>query len=502
MPPTSYLAVDLGAESGRAIVGVLEDGQLALHEAHRFLHNPVDLPSGLHWDLTGLWHNILEGIRAGCAWCDEQGHAPTSVGVDTWGVDFALIGKDGELAHMPHAYRDPRNDAAHEKLIDTLGKEKLYDRTGIQFMALNTLPQLVAAHDADSELLGRSAHLLFVPDLLHYWLTGVPKCEATIASTSQMIDPRPRRGGSPWAIDLLEAMGLPTQMLGDVVEPGTVIGPLRQAVTQRVGAPEGMVVTAPAAHDTASAIAAVPVDPKRGNWCYLSSGTWSLMGAELDAPVLTDAAREAPFTNEAGVNGTIRFLKNIIGLWLVQEIRRDYERQGETYDYPTLAKLAEQATPFATLLDPGHAPFAKPMGMLSKIADYAKQTGQPVPETPGAFVRTALESLALTYRQTLEQLEAVLETRYDVLHVVGGGGKNALLNQLTANAIGRPVVVGPYEATAAGNVLVQAMGAGDIPDLAALRRVVADSFEPVTYQPQDTASWDMAYERFSALLAR
>jgi len=498
MPTSSYLAVDLGAESGRVIVGTLDGGRLSLHEAHRFLHNPVDLPSGLHWDLTGLWHNILEGIRAACAWCDEHGHTPSSVGVDTWGVDFALVGKDGELAHMPHAYRDPRNDAAYTRLIDTLGKEKLYDRTGIQFMAINSLPQLVAAHDADPALLGRSEHLLFVPDLLHYWLTGVPKVEHTIASTSQLIDPR----NGEWATDLLEAMGLPTQMLGDIVPPGTTIGPLRDAVAKRVGAPEGMVVTAPAAHDTASAIAAVPVDPKRGSWCYLSSGTWSLMGAELEAPVLTDAAWETPFTNEAGVNGTIRFLKNIIGLWMVQEVRRDYEHRGENYDYPTLATLAEQATPFATLLDPGHAPFAKPTGMLDKMADYASQTGQFVPETPGAFVRAALESLALTYRQTLEQLEQVLGTRYDVLHVVGGGGKNALLNQMTANAIGRPVVVGPFEATAAGNVLVQAMGAGDVADLAAARRVISDSFDPVTYTPADTGAWDQAYERFTGLVGR
>ncbi|MEM9414027.1 MAG: rhamnulokinase family protein [Planctomycetota bacterium] len=497
MSTTSYLAVDFGAESGRVIVGVLDEGRLTLHEQHRFLHNPVDLPSGLHWDLTGLWHNILEGIRVACAWCAEHGHTPNSVGVDTWGVDYGLIGKGGELVHMPHAYRDPRNDPAHDKLIDTLGQEKLYARTGIQFMALNTLPQLVAADDAEPGLLSRSDRLLFMPDLLHYFLTGVPKNEATIASTSQMVDPQ--TGG--WATDLLDAMSLPSQMLGEIVPPGTVIGPLRESVAQRVGAPEGMAVTAPAGHDTASAIAAVPVDPSRGNWCYLSSGTWSLMGAELDAPVLTDAAREAPFTNEAGVNGTIRFLKNIIGLWMVQEIRRDYEHRGETYDYPTLTKLAAEAAPFATLLDPGHAPFAKPTGMLDKIADYAAQTGQPMPETPGAYVRAALESLALTYRQTLEQLEVVLGTRYDVLHVVGGGGKNELLNQMTADAIGRPVVVGPYEATAAGNVLVQAMGAGDVADLAAARQVIADSFEPVTVEPGDTAAWDAAYERFGKLLA-
>lgn len=501
MASSSYLAVDLGAESGRVIVGVLDDRRLTLHEQHRFQHHPVDLPSGLHWDLTGLWHEILEGIRAGCAWCAEHGHTPTSVGVDTWGVDFALVGRDGELAHMPHAYRDPRNDAAHDKLLSTLGRDRLYDRTGIQFMAINSLPQLVAAHDADPGLLSRAKHLLFVPDLLHYWLTGVPKVEATIASTSQMIDPRT----GAWASDLLEAMSLPAQMLGEVVPPGTVIGPLRETVAGRVGAPKGMVVTAPAAHDTASAIAAVPVDPKRGNWCYLSSGTWSLMGAELGAPVLTDAARDTPFTNEGGVGGTIRFLKNIIGLWLVQEIRRDYQQRGDVYDYPALTELAEQAKPFETLLDPGHAPFAQPAGMLTKIADYARQTGQTVPELsggPGAFVRAALESLALTYRRTLEQLEAVLDTRYDVLHVVGGGGKNQFLNQMTADAIGRPVVVGPYEATAAGNVLVQAMGAGDVPDLATARQVIANSFEPVTYRPQDSAIWDDAYDRFGRLLAR
>jgi len=497
MPAKAYLAIDLGAESGRTIVGVLDDERLTLHEAHRFFHLPCRLPSGLHWDLTGLWSEVLEGARKAVAWAQDQGLSLTSIGVDTWGVDYALLGRSGELLGLPHAYRDERNGPAFEKTIASLGREALYQATGIQFLIFNTLFQLVAARDADPELVARADKLLFMPDLLHYFFTGRAVVESSIASTSQMTDPRTGR----WATGLLEELGLPTRMLGPIVPSGTPLGPLLPTVAAEIGVGDEVQVITPAAHDTASAVAAVPAGSSPG-WCYLSSGTWSLIGVELERPCINDAAREVPFTNEGGLGGTIRFLKNINGLWLVQECRRHFEKQGVDCGYDELAERAATAEPFRTLVDTTYEPFASAGDMPDKIADFARSTRQAVPDDVGQFVRCCLESLALTYRHTLGQLEQVLDRRFDVLHIVGGGGRNGLLNQMTADAIGRRVVVGPYEATAVGNLLVQALGAGDVSDRAHIRRIVANTFEPEAYEPRDTPSWDRAYDRFVGLLGR
>lgn len=494
MTRTAYLGIDLGAESGRAMLGVLDDGRLSLHELHRFLHLPQRLPTGLHWNLQGLFSEILEGMRRAAAYVRDHAIELRSMGVDTWGVDCAYLGASGELLGLPFAYRDPRNTAAMEKVIAAVGRERIYEATGIQFMPFNTLFQVEAMHDAEPKLLAAADRLVFMPDLLHYLLTGRATVEATIASTSQMIDPRTGR----WATPLLRELGLPTHMLGEIIPPGTTIGPLLPHVASETGLREDLRVIAPATHDTAAAVAAVPADGST-NWCYLSSGTWSLMGAELDAPCLTEAALAVPFTNEGGVGGTIRFLKNIAGLWLVQETRRHYEKQGRAYDYAELTRLAEHAEPFRTLVDTDHPPFMSPGEMPRKIADFARATGQPEPPEPGQVVRCCLESLALTYRRTLLRLEKVLGRRFDVLHIVGGGGRNDLLNQMTADATGRKVIVGPHEATVIGNVLTQAMGAGDIEDLAGLRRVVSASFDPVTYMPRNTAAWDEAFDRFVKL---
>ena len=497
MPAKAYLAIDLGAESGRTIVGVLDEGKLKLHEAHRFFHLPRRLPSGLHWDLTGLWGQVLEGTRKAAEWVRDEGLSLTSLGVDTWGVDYALLSRSGELLGLPHCYRDERNGPAFEKTIAALGREALYQATGIQFLALNTLYQLVAARDADPELVTQADKLVFMPDLLHYFFTGRAVVESSIASTSQMTDPRTGR----WATGLLEELGLPTRMLGPIVPSGTPLGPLLPDVAAEIGAGEEVQVIAPAVHDTASAVAAVPAG-SAPNWCYLSSGTWSLIGVELDRPCINDAAREIPFTNEGGVGGTIRFLKNIDGLWLVQECRRHFEKQGIHCGYDELAERAAAAEPFRTLVDSNHEPFASAGEMPKKIADFARSTRQAVPDDIGQFVRCCLESLALTYRHTLGQLERVLDRRFDVLHIVGGGGRNKLLNQMTADAIGRRVVVGPHEATATGNLLVQALGAGDVSDRAHIRRIVANTFEPEAYEPREPAAWDRAYERFGDLLDR
>jgi rhamnulokinase len=499
MSKTAYLAIDLGAESGRTALGVLENGHLELHETHRFLHLPQFLPSGLHWDLIGLWSNIVEGLTESAKWAKANDVTIRSVGVDAWGTDWSLITVSGELMGLPHTYRDPSCPAAYEWALEKLGKEHIYDRTGIQFMAINTLYQVIARHKAEPRLLEHADQLLFIPDLLHYFLSGVMKVETTIASTSQFQDPRT----GEWAKDLFEDLGLPTHMLGEIVQPGTTLGKLRADLANDTGLGADVDVIVPASHDTGSAIAAVPTaEGADGDWAYLSSGTWSLMGAELSEPCLTDAAREAPFTHEGGVDGTIRFLKNIAGLWLVQECRRQYEKEGTVYDYPMLTQMAEDAEPFRTLVDPAHGPFGAPGNMLGKIATFAEKTLQPAPRDPGQFVRCCLESLALCYRDTLNKLEDVLGKRFEVLHIVGGGGKNRLLNQMTANAIGRRVIVGPYEATAAGNVLVQAMGAGDVDGLAGLRQVIRDSFEPETYEPTDGAAWDEAWARYQELLGK
>ncbi|MFB3891076.1 MAG: rhamnulokinase family protein [Phycisphaerae bacterium] len=496
----AYLAFDLGAESGRAMLGVLDGGKLEFHELHRFANIPRRLPSGLHWNLLDLWGNLLEGLRKAASHCRDNGLELASLGVDTWGVDYGLLGKSGELLALPHAYRDERNIAASEKAIAKLGRERIYRETGIQFMAFNTLFQLAAANEAEPGLLERAKRLAMVPDLLHYFLSGEAICEATDASTTQMIDPRGGPTGA-WARGLLADLGLPDGMLGEITPAGTCIGRLREAVAQETGA-GGVKVIAPASHDTASAIAAVPADD-RTSWCYLSSGTWSLMGVELPGPLINDAAMAANFTNERGLAGTVRFLRNIPGLWMVQQVRQDLSQRaggGTNLDYASLAAAAAKAAPFRTLVDPNHAPFGQPGGMIGKIAAFAAATGQVRPGDVGALVRCCLESLALEYRRTLDALEAVVGRRIDVIHIVGGGGRNELLNQMTADATGRTVIAGPHEATAAGNALVQAMGDGLVASPVEIRRVVRQSFSPRTFQPSDTAAWDKAWDRYAGLI--
>jgi rhamnulokinase len=490
-----YIAIDLGAESGRVIVGVLTNGRLRLEEVHRFAHEPVWLPTGLHWDITGMWREIVAGLRRAATWTKANGIEPVSVGVDTWGVDWALVDDAGELVGLPHAYRDPRNAAAFDEVIAKLGRDRIYQTTGIQFMALNTLYSLYAHKRADPDAVA-NGQLLFMPDLFHFWLSGHRTIEATIASTSQMVDCHT----GEWANAILTELGLPIPELRPITNPGDEIGPLRKKLAEDTGLPIGMRVVAPASHDTASAVAAVPA-LKDSNWCYLSSGTWSLQGAEIDAPCVTSAAQAASFTNERGVANTIRFLKNIPGLWLVQECRRDFARQGQEFDYATLTRLADEATPFRTLVDPAHDAFQSPGDMPRKIAEFARATDQSVPQSPGHFVRSCLESLALAYREKLETLEVILGSRFDVIHIVGGGGKNALLSQMTADATGRRVVVGPYEATASGNALVQAMADREVGSLSELRRIVAQSFELVEHEPAHGERWHQAFERFKTLSA-
>ncbi|MDZ4656036.1 MAG: rhamnulokinase family protein [Bythopirellula sp.] len=471
----AHLSIDLGASSGRAMIGVLsgEPQWLQLAEVHRFEHHSCPTPTGPVWDLTGIWQNILTGLRAAAVWCKANQAELRSVGVDTWGVDWALVGKSGELLALPHCYRDPQNDAACERVLERIGGfEKLYARTGIQLMSLNTLFQVAARHEREPRLFDVAERLLFLPDLFHYWLSGELSTERTIASTSSMLDVHTCQ----WDGELMNQLRLPTHILGPITEPGTNIGCVRAELAAATGVPKSLRVILPPSHDTASAVAAVPAVGDR-SWAYLSSGTWSLLGAEIAKPIATDEARQVPFTNERGIDGTVRFLKNIAGLWLVQELRREWDLQGERRDYSELIREAEQAEPHRTLIDPNHAEFVSPGNMAEKIRQFARDTNQPVPETVGQLIRCCLESLANCYRQTTDQLEAVLGRPIEVLHLVGGGTQNHLLNRLTAEALGRPVICGPVEATAIGNVLVQALGCGEIADRAELRTIVARSFD-------------------------
>ena len=489
MSTQKILAIDLGAESGRGLIGSFDGDRLALEVVHRFPNGGVHTLDTFHWDVLGLWREMLTTLRKASA-----EHGPlASVGVDTWGVDFALVSKDGTLLGNPRHYRDPHTEGIMDQAFAKVPRAEIFRQTGIQFMRFNSLFQLLALMRDRSPLLDMAETMLFIPDLFHYWMTGIQVNEYTDASTSQMIHP----GQRAWARDLIRAFGIPEKILGTLVQPGTVLGPLRSSVASQAGV-TSIPVIAPATHDTAAAIAAVPA--QGDSWAYISSGTWSLMGVETKTPRTDERTLAVNFTNEGGVGGTIRLLKNIMGLWLVQECRRAWERGGVTYDYAALMKMAEAAAPFASIVNPDDASFILPTHMPAAIADYCRKTGQSVPEEPGDVVRCALESLALRYRWVLERLEELVGKKLDTIHIVGGGCQNTLLCQLTADACARQVVAGPVEATAIGNVLVQAIGLGLLSSLAEGRAVVRRSFEVRTYEPQQHERWAEPYRRFLGMI--
>jgi rhamnulokinase len=479
-----YLAIDLGAESGRAMLGTLADGKLALEELHRFPNTPVRVPTGLYWDTLRLFHEILEGLTVAGR---ERKLKLSGIGVDTWGVDFGLLGSDGALVDNPRHYRDARNNGMMERAYSIVPKREIFAHTGLQFMQFNSLFQLLAIKLAGSPALAAADRLLFMPDLFNYWLTGVRKSELTIVSTSHMYDPAAKR----WSTELLDKFGLPSSILAEIVSPGTLLGPVLPEVAEATGI-GAVPVYATACHDTAAAVAAVPAEG--GDWCYISSGTWSLMGLELDEPVINDKVLELTLTNEIGAEGKIRLLKNIAGLWPLQECRRAWALAGEEYSYAELASLAAAARPFAAVIQPDA--FLEPGGMPERIAAFCRKTGQEAPGQPGEMCRVILESLALRYRQVLESLETLIGRRIGVIHIVGGGSKNQLLNQFVADATARTVVAGPSEATAAGNILVQAMGDGVLSGLKEAREVVKRSFDVTRLEPRSTEGWDAAYEKF------
>jgi rhamnulokinase len=473
-----YLAIDLGAESGRALLGSLSGRRLSVEELHRFPNTPVRVQGALYWDILRLWHEIQHGIAVATR---ERKLTLDGIGVDTWGVDCALLGADGLLLDNPRHYRDARNNGMVEKVFETVPRDQVFGYTGIQFMQINTLYQLYAMHLAGAPSLSVAARLLSIPDLFNYWLTGVARSEMTIASTTQFFNP----ASMMWATELLQRLDLPVNILAELVPPGTPLGKMLE--------PPHAPVYATAGHDTAAAVVAVPAQGG-DNWCYISSGTWSLMGLELDKPVINAQTLAANYTNEVGVSGKIRFLKNIAGLWLLQECRKAWMLEGREYSYEHLTHLAAEARPFSAAIDPDA--FLEPGGMPEKIASWCRCKGQAPPATDGEFARAIMESLALRYRNVVENLEALSGRKIEVIHIVGGGSRNALLNQFVADCTGRRVVAGPSEATAIGNILVQAMGAGELANLDEARAVVRNSFELTTVDPHPSAEWEQAYRRY------
>jgi rhamnulokinase len=490
MAAKTVLAVDLGAESGRVMAAHFDGNRLQLEELHRFPNTTVTINNTLHWNFLRLWQDIQAGI--------EKGKAlnPVSIGVDTWGVDFALLDRQGDLIGNPVHYRDSRTDDMMEKAFAKVPQADIFAQTGIQFMSINTLYQLLSLVEARSPQLEIADTFLTAPDLLNYWLTGAKVCEFSNATTTQMFNPA--TGG--WATAMLDRLDIPSHILPEIVRPGTQLGDF-----------EGIPVIAPACHDTGSAVAAVPTSTS--DFAYISSGTWSLVGLEVDDPILTPEALAANVTNEGGVYGTYRLLKNVIGLWILQQCRATWAEAGQTFSYAELVTLAEQAEPLTAtstssvqaVFNPNDPIFLSPGNHPQHIRDICQRTDQPVPETPGAVVRCVLQSLALAYREVLAQVTAVADQPISVIHIVGGGTQNRLLNQMTANATGLPVITGPIEATVMGNALVQLITLGEIAGLSQARQIVAGLDEMHRYEPQGTsdsktAVWDEMYDRYQQLI--
>ena len=477
----NYLAVDFGAESGRAVVGRLQAKILTIEEVHRFPNEPVEYGGSLHWDVPRLWLQVRKALTM------SEHFRLAGIGVDAWGVDYALLGERGELLQNPYHYRDRRTQGVMAEVFRLVPKEEIYGATGIQFMPINTLYQLFAAQRDTPGIVKAAKQLLTIPDLFNFWLTGNAVCEFTNATTTQLIDPRRRN----WATSLMEKLGLRPDLPAPVVEPGSTLGPLVTEIAP--SALSATPVIAPACHDTGSAVAAITA---RDGTAFLSSGTWSLIGAEIDAPILSPQALKANFTNEGGVNGTTRLLKNVMGLWMLQGCRNCWAAEGQTAEYGELMELSRREAPFKHLVDPDDESFLRATNMLSAIDDFCEKTHQPAPATPGAYVRCVLESLALKYRLVLRHLEQLCGRHIEQIRVIGGGSKNKVLNQFTADATGRRVLAGPAEATALGNIAVQILATGEAASLQEVRAIVDRSFATEIFEPLETDQWARHFERF------
>ena len=502
-----YLAVDLGAGSGRVIAGKTDFSKghsereyLEIEELIRFENDNAELPGGYYWDILGLYNNILEGIKKAV---EKYGSSVQSIGIDTWGCDYGLLSKNGTLLGIPRQYRDPRSEGMSEEADKIIGQKEIYAKTGISPAFYNTSEHLLAQVKANSTSLNEADTLLFVSDLLGYWLTGVKANERTIASTSQLYSPATK----DWAWDIIEALGIPKCIFGKISDTGSILGKTRPDITKKLGNKEITVVSAPQ-HDTASAVAGIPIgassDNKDAMDVWISSGTWSIMGVELPAPILTEEAANAGFANETGVDGTIRFLKNISGLWMIQECRRQWQTEGDDYGYAALAQLATEADPFTAFVDPDDAVFSTPGDMPQKIQDYCKRTGQAVPEKKGTILRIASESIALKYRLVFDQLSELVKNQFGKeigkVYMGGGGIQNQMLTQNAADAIGLEVVAGPIEATSCGNLITQMVAMGDLPNTAAGRELILRSNDITHYQPKNSALWEAQIERFKSIV--
>lgn len=478
------LAFDFGASSGRAIIGQFDGGKITLEEVHRFSNDPVSVGGTVYWDVLRLFHEIKQGIIKA-----RMAGGFDSIGIDTWGVDFGLIDSEGRLMENPIHYRDTRTAGLVEESFKTMPKEKLYGITGIQFMELNTLFQLISLKKYRPWMLERADKMLFMPDLFAYMLTGKMCAEYSIASTSQLIDLQT----NSWSDDILDAFGIKKSIFAPLVKPGTVLGMLTPEICEECGV-EPVPVISVCGHDTQSAITSVPCED--GKFAFLSSGTWSLFGTELENPIVNETSLNINITNEGGFDDSTGFLKNIIGLWLIQESRRQWQRQGEDYSYADLEKLALAAEPFKCFIDPDAPEFVPHGNIPKRVQEFCKKTGQYVPETVGEIMRCIYESLAMKYKLTFEKLRECTQQDYPVIHVIGGGTKDGLLCQLTANSCNRTVKAGPIEATVMGNIAVQLMSDGSVEGISQARKIIADSSELKTYEPKETAEWEKAYADF------
>lgn len=482
------LAFDFGASSGRAIIGCFDGDKITLEEVHRFSNDPVSVGGTVYWDVLRLFYEIKQGIiKAKIAGGFD------SIGIDTWGVDFGLIDSEGKLMENPVHYRDVRTVGLVDEAFKTMPKEKLYGITGIQFMELNTLFQLISLKKYRPWMLERADKMLFMPDLFGYMLTGKMCAEYSIASTSQLIDLDKRT----WSKEILDAFGIKKSVFAPLVQPGTVLGELSKEVCEECGVDPVPVISV-CGHDTQSAITSVPCED--GDFAFLSSGTWSLFGTELDKPIVNETSMNINITNEGGFDGSTGFLKNIIGLWLIQESRRQWKREGKEYSYADLEKLALAAEPFKCFIDPDAPEFVPHGNIPERVREFCRKTGQFVPETVGEIMRCIYESLAMKYRLTFEKLRECTERDYPVIHVIGGGTKDGLLCQMTANSCDRTVKAGPIEATVMGNVAVQLMSDGSVKNIGQARKIVADSSELKTFEPKDTDKWAGAYEDFLKII--
>jgi len=486
-----FLAFDLGAESGRAIRGSLDDGRLRIDEPARFPNGMVSVRGHLHWNIFRLFEEMKRGMEI-CS--SETKSRLESIAIDTWGVDFGLLARDGSILGLPYAYRDARTDGAMDEFFEIIPRERIYRLTGIQFLQFNSLFQLYAMKRDMSPLLDIASDLLFIPDIFNYLLTGEKKTEFSFATTSQLYNPVKQE----WDDDLFAALDIPKSIMQEIIPPGTIIGDLDERIGRETGL-NLMPVIAVASHDTSSAVAAVPAEGE--NWAYISSGTWSLMGIETKEPIITDRALEMNFTNEGGVEGTFRFLKNISGLWPLQECRKVWAKE-RPRSYEELMRASESAPPFKATVDFDSPEFLNPPDMPAAIQEFCTRTGQAAPESPSEFVRCILESLALKYRFVMDQLKQVCHHSIDRIHIIGGGARNRVLCRFTANATGLPVIAGPDEATAIGNIMMQALSKRYVASLAEMREVIGRSFELQKYEPEHTEEWNAAYERFQGMIER